>query len=41
MICKIANELINFKLLNNSILLNSLKKYEVDNLEYDFSMIVN
>lgn len=41
MICKIANELINFKLLNNSILLNSLKKYEVSNQEYDFSMIVN
>ncbi len=41
MICKIANELINFKLLNHSILLNSLKKYEVANTEYDFSMIVN
>lgn len=41
MICKIANALIKFDLLDHSILLDSLRKYEVISDNYDFSITVN
>lgn len=41
MICKIANEIIEFKLLDHSILLNSLEKYVVSNMKPNFQIAVN